>query len=69
MKYDYVKAGMMFVEVFDPKHPKRTPRVIKVRAPTRYAAEVEVLEGRGTGKVLYIHLKKICDPTQWEPHE
>jgi hypothetical protein len=66
VKYADVTAGQLFVEAADPKHPKRVRRIIKVRTTTKYAAEVEVVAGRGTGKVLYLQLKKICDAAQWE---
>lgn len=66
MKYSDVKRHMIFVEVTDrAKHPRRTSRKIFVRDLTIYSAEVEVIEGRGKGDVLYLALKKITDTAQW----
>lgn len=69
LRYIDVTAGQFFVEAFDPKRPKRIQRIVKIRATTIYSAEVEVVAGRGSGEVLYLPLKKICDPAQWVKKE
>lgn len=67
MKYTDVKPGLIFVEVVDrTKHPKRVARLLQIRTNTIYSVEVLVVEGRGKGQVLYMPLKRITDPAQWE---
>lgn len=65
MNYADVKLDQVFVEVKDPKKPKRVQRKVQVVALRIYPATVRVREGRGTGHELETPLKRLTDPSQW----
>lgn len=65
MKYTDVKLDQVFAEAEDPKHPKRTPRRVKVVALAIYSATCRVIAGRGLGHELSLPLKRLTDEAQW----